>query len=398
METSITILGAGGIGRAAALLLASSDPSARIYLGDVEYGIAEEAAWFVRQGANRNVAVYPFVAPGEDVSPEIESILTPGGILLDCLPGTEAPRAARLARKRRMHYANLTEHVAETECVLEIAHGAETAFVLQCGLAPGYVDVAAKALFARACEEWEVSRVRRVLMRVGALSTNAAPPSFYGWTWSPAGVVTEYLEPALVVRDGLQVALPSLSDRGLRVVQGVTYEEALTSGGAADLPAALAGRVEHLDYMTLRWPGHYDYVASVLAETASGPGRMHLLQERMEKDVPRVDEDLVVLYVAVEGVDRRGLCRRLEHAVHIRPVQIGGASLRAIQASTAAGLAEVTRLIAAGRFAGPVLQSQIPAGEFLNGPIVASVYGRFPLGCAAAVHRGAMPATCCLNS
>ena len=217
---------------------------------------------------------------------------------------------------------------------------------------------------------------------------NAAPPSYYAWTWSPVGVVTEYLKPALVVREGVEVELPSLSDRNLRVIQGVTYEEALTSGGAADLTTTLAGRIDHLDYMTLRWPGHYDYVERLLTEIPPGLGRERRLQERMEREVPRVDEDLVILYVAVEGTDRKGLSRRLEHSVHIRPVEVGGVLLRAIQASTAASLAEVTLLIADGRFAGPVLQSQLPAGEFLNGPIVTSVYGRFPFDFRARpLHR-----------
>lgn len=380
-QKPIVILGGGGIGRATALLLADSDPSIPIRIGDIDLAVAEDAVQLVRRALAGQADIAAFTVDlARDLPPDVEHFFEPRAILLDCLPGAEVPRAARFARHYEMHYANLTEYVAETAEALEIARGAETAFVLQCGLAPGYINVAAKALFDRACYEWKVSRVGKILMRVGALSAHASSPAYYAWTWSPVGVVTEYLEPALVVRDGRQLTLPSLSERNLRVVDGITYEEALTSGGVADLATALVDRVDQLDYMTLRWPGHYDYIDRVLAATPAGVGREHWLRDTMEHDIPHVEDDVVVLYVMVEGLDNRGLKRRLEHAVHLEPVRVRGTQLRAIQAATAASLAEVAKLIAKGELAGPVLQSQIPPSGFLDGATVRSVYGRLSFG------------------
>ena len=373
----IVIVGSGGMGRAVGLLLARAGIAAKISFGDKEARTAKDAVDFVCRGLNRDVNAHAFTSPPGEVTSSMKVILADADVVLDCTPGDVAPHIARCAHTYGIHYANLTEYVEETRQVRAIAEGAQMAFVMQCGLAPGYINIAAHELFLRACRMWQVSRVKKVLMRVGALTETASPPSFYGWTWSPDGVATEYLESSVVIRNGKRIELPALSDRGRRIIQGIVYEEALTSGGAADLPEALEDRVDDSDYMTLRWPGHYAYVERALAEIPVGVDRVHRLREVMERDVPHVEEDVVVFYAAVEGFDHLGRHRRLERSAHIRPLQVGGVRLRAIQATTAASLAEVTRIMLQGRLRGPVTQSQIPTEEFLNGSIVSSVYGPF---------------------
>ena len=85
-------------------------------------------------------------------------------------------------------------------------------------------------------------------MRVGALTKYATAPHFYGFTWSPIGVATEYIKDSEVVKDGLLQTVPSLSDTRIKLVDGTPLEEDFTSGGVADLPFALAGQVENLNY------------------------------------------------------------------------------------------------------------------------------------------------------
>ena len=73
------------------------------------------------------------------------------------------------------------------------------------------------------------------------------------------------------------------------VIDGITYEEDLTSGGAADLPAALEGRVRNLDYKTLRYPGHYAWVERTPGRGAGredATGRIAYLQAKMDGDGP----------------------------------------------------------------------------------------------------------------
>jgi saccharopine dehydrogenase-like NADP-dependent oxidoreductase len=373
----IVIAGAGNIGRSTGLLLREmGDLDVDILIGDGQARVAEDAAKWIREGSDVQGAVEPFHLPPDGTSPEIERALSEADILLDCLPGHEAPRMARLARKHDLHYANLTEYVDETRQVMEIAQGAERGFLLQTGLAPGYVNVLAFSLFERFCRTWDVDRVDSIAMRVGALTTTAFAPSYYGFTWSSIGVATEYIQPSVVIRDGKRTTQPSLSGRATLLIDGVIYEEALTSGGAADLPNALEGKVRNLDYKTLRYPGHFDWVEGLLAKAPPDADPAEYLQREMEETVPFVEDDLVVLYTAVEGKDSNGVRRRIEDARVIRPCRVGARTLKAIQATTSAGIAESARLLLTQEHRGVCLQSQINPAHFLAGPFITAVYHR----------------------
>ena len=68
--------------------------------------------------------------------------------------------------------------------------------------------------------------------------------------------------------------MPALSGRERIIIDGDEFEDNFTSGGAADLPDAYSGRVRDLDYKTLRYPGHYQwvkirYLLWVIAKTES---------------------------------------------------------------------------------------------------------------------------------
>src|SRR5258707_9066871 len=187
----IVIAGAGGMGSATGLLLRElGDFEVDLFIGDSSLERTQETAAWIREGSNRQGKVHAFHLPAAGTSAELESVLAGADILLDCLPGKEAPRMARLARKHEVHYANLTEHVKETEEILEIADGARQGFLLQTGLAPGYIDVLGHHLFQGFCREHGVDSVDCLQMRVGALTTTVRPPHFYGSTWSSVAIAT----------------------------------------------------------------------------------------------------------------------------------------------------------------------------------------------------------------
>ena len=371
----VVIAGTGGMGSAAGLLLRElGDFEVDLYLGDANEGKAKAAAAWVREGSERPGEVFPFLLPLTGSSPVLEEALVAGDILLDCLPGKEAPRLARLARQHHLHYANLTEYVEETEQVREIAKGAEQGFLLQTGLAPGFVDVLGNGLYQRFCREHAATQAESLTLRVGALTATAHPPHYYGFTWSPIGVATEYVKPATVLRDFARTTRPSLSDRATIVLHGIPYEEALTSGGAADLPEVLAGKVRNLDYKTLRYPGHYAWVERLLAEAPAGSDPAAYLQARMEAAVPFVEDDQVVIYSAVEGMGADGALHRLERSFLIHPLRVGARMLKAIQATTSSALAEAARLLLTDGPQGICLQSQIDPAKFMAGPFVGTIY------------------------
>lgn len=372
----IIIAGAGGMGSATGLLLKElGDFEVDLFLGDSRREQAQAAVRWIQEGSERPGTVTAFHLPPDGTSPEVEALLHGADILLDCLPGEQAPRMARLARQHGLHYANLTEHVRETEEVIGIAEGAEQGYVLQTGLAPGFVNVLANALHQAFCREHGNGIVDRIIMRVGALTPTVQAPSFYSFTWSTIGVATEYVEPATVIRDFRRTQVPSLSDRKPIVINGVLYEEDFTSGGAADLPDYFEGKVQSLDYKTLRHPGHYGWVQKALAEAPEDADPAHYLHERMQTAIPFAEQDLVVIYAAVERCGEDGFVRRIESSRVIYPCQVGRHHLKAIQATTSAGLAESARLLLTQGYRGICLQSQIDPHTFMSGPFVSRIYG-----------------------
>lgn len=375
---NIIIAGAGGIAEAVGLILAEwSDVTPSLFIGNRTLSKAQKVASWIKEGTTKPCSVHTFSLLEEGLSEEMKEIFLKGDILLDCLPGSQAPKMARFAKEYKMHYANLTEYVAETEEIKLLAKDAQTGFVLQTGLAPGYIDLVANAIFQAFCTDFEVDKVDKLEMRVGALTHHAVAPHYYGFTWSPVGVATEYLKDTIVLRDFKKQILPSLSERAILIIDGFTYEEDLTSGGAADLPDSLLGKVRSLDYKTLRHPGHYAWVQKQLIDFGNSPSSIKNLQERMEAVIPHMEADKIILYAAVEGKDASGVLYRREVAKCILPQKVGNHQLRAIQTTTAAPLAQAAQLLLETTQSGIVLQSQIDPIPFLNGSYIIPVYGRF---------------------
>jgi saccharopine dehydrogenase-like NADP-dependent oxidoreductase len=375
---NIIIAGAGGIAQAAGLLLAEwSKVSPTIYLGNRTLSKAENVAKWIEDGATKSVDVRPFLLQEKGINEEMKTIFKKGDVLLDCLPGSLAPKMAQYAKDFELHYANLTEYVAETSAIVKLAKDATTGFVLQTGLAPGYINVLANHLFQNFCSDFEVVKVDTLEMKVGALTDHAVAPHFYGFTWSPVGVATEYIKDAVVVRNHKKINLPALSEKRNIIIDGVSYEEDLTSGGAADLPDALATKVCSLDYKTLRHPGHYAWVLQQIANFVPSTDLIQDLQQRMEEEIPHIENDQIILYAAVTGKDKDGVLRRREISKKIKPVKVGKHVLRAIQTTTAVPMLQAAQYLLENSPKGVILQSELNTNQFLSGGFVQKIYGDF---------------------
>ena len=115
MKHHIVIAGAGGIGKAVGLLLANYPGiQAKIFIGDLSLEQAEAGARWIDEGKSHPIEVEGFEMPTDGFE-AFQHVAAEGGVVLDCLPGSQAPRMARFALNNKMHYANLTEYVAETE-------------------------------------------------------------------------------------------------------------------------------------------------------------------------------------------------------------------------------------------------------------------------------------------
>ena len=374
---TIIIAGAGGIAQAVALILAEwSKVTPTIFIGNRTLSKAKALVQWIEDGTTKPCNVKAFHLSEKSLSKEMEDVFNQGDIILDCLPGSQAPKIAHFAKDFNMHYANLTEYVAETDKIKQLAKDARTGFILQTGLAPGYIDVLANHLFKEFCKDGKVDKVDTLEFKVGALTKNAIAPHYYGFTWSPVGVATEYIKEAEVIRNYKKTKLPSLSERVSIIINGTTYEEDLTSGGAADLPDALKGKVNSLDYKTLRFPGHYGWVEEQINNLSDSNKPIEALQHIMENQIPHIEDDQIVLFAAVQGKDDNGILRRREISKQILSLMVGKHLLRAIQTTTAVPLIQSAQLVLESPIKGVLLQSQIEPKPFLNGNFIVPVYGK----------------------
>lgn len=374
----IFIAGAGGIGRAAALLiLDAQDWHCEVVIGDTSEHQLEDASTWIQRGLGHTNGLSTFVMPS-DANPEAFSRpLAEANVLLDCLPGSLAPSMARLCIEYNLHYVNLTEYVQETKEIQEMAADAETGFILQTGLAPGYINNLGVQLIETFMQRFGVDKLESLIMRVGALPQFCESPHFYGITWSSIGVATEYVKDSEAVRNNEIVRLPSLSEPEMLNLNGNLYEANLTSGGAADLPHAFKDQVANIDYKTIRYPGHFDWISSIMSNDQDPATRIAKLEASILKVVPHMDDDVIVIYAAVTGYDQHGKLRSLQHAQHIYPLIVGGITMRAIQTCTAAPMVECARLLLSGDYQGIITQSQIDPAAILDGTIVRQAYQSF---------------------
>src|SRR5690606_9797757 len=214
-------------------------------------------------------------------------------------------------------------------------------------------------------------------MKVGAISKNAPSPHYYAFTWSPIGVATEYLKDAEIVRNFKKMLVPALSGRETIIIDGDAYEDNFTSGGAADLPDAFSGKIKNLDYKTIRYPGHYQWVQHTLSTIQNVDDKIKALEDIMLENIPSVEDDVVVVYASVQGPDKNGRLRRKEKSYKIFPSIVGHKKLRAIQTTTAAPLCEIAYMLLKNNHKGVILQSDVHCLDFLNGPFVSHVYGMY---------------------
>jgi saccharopine dehydrogenase-like NADP-dependent oxidoreductase len=264
--------------------------------------------------------------------------------VVSCLPYDRNLGVAEAAAAAGLHYFDLTEDVPTTTRIRELAVGSDVVMAPQCGLAPGLIGIVGSSLADG------LTDLRRMQLRVGALPQHPSGVLGYAFTWSPEGVINEYINDCEVIRDGHRQEVPAMADIETVVIGGDRLEAFATSGGLGTLCETYDGRIRHLDYKTLRYPGHCDAIRFLLDELALRD-RRELAGEILVNAKPPVDDDVVYLYAAVEGMGSEGLTRR-EHVRAWQPIEIAGRMWRAISWTTAASACGVVELVARGAVPG----------------------------------------------
>jgi len=345
----VLVIGAGKIGAVVAGLLAGC--------GDYRVTVADRCGEALAAVA-RESAVKPLALDVADPA-AMDRAIEGKFAVLSAAPYHLTLSVAEAARRAGAHYLDLTEDVACTRAVKALAEGAASAFIPQCGLAPGFVSIVAADL-ARGFDE-----LHELRLRVGALPKYPSNALNYNLTWSTDGVINEYCEPCEAIVDGELRQTRALEELESFALDGVTYEAFNTSGGLGTLCETLAGRVRNLNYRTIRYPGHAAIMKALLNDLRLRD-RRDLLRDILENAVPATLQDVVIVFVTVSGV-REGRLVQETYANKIYAREIGGQMLSAIQITTASSLCAVLDLLAEGALprAGFVRQEEIALADFL---------------------------------
>lgn len=340
----ILLLGAGHIGLAIARRLHHS--------GDHQLTVADRDPLALAPLQQQGMATMTLEL---DDANRLREVLAQHEALINALPYHMAIAVAEAARDSRTHYFDLTEDVHATRRIMQLAHDAETAFMPQCGLAPGFVGIAAHHL-AQGFDD-----IVEIKMRVGALPQYPTNEIKYNLTWSVDGLVNEYCHPCEAIRDGVLQELQALEGLEHFSIDGVEYEAFNTSGGLGTLCSTLAGRTSNLDYKSVRYPGHRARLHFLLHELRLKE-RPQLLKDILRAAVPATLQDVVLVLVTVSGHSegryvQRAFSRKVFASTHESAIQI----------TTAAGVCAAVDLFAAGRLPqrGFIAQERIALPELL---------------------------------
>lgn len=280
--------------------------------------------------------------------------------VVSCLPYFLNIKIAQAAAEMGVHYFDLTEDVPSLNAIRALSESSTAVLAPQCGLAPGFIGILGAGLYS------QFSEIRSVKLRVGALPLHPMGQMGYSFTWSAEGVINEYLNDAEVIHNHQRKMVSSLDDVESININGRQYEAFSTSGGLGTMCETLENKVDTLNYKTMRYPGHRDAMKLLLYDLQLKNDRT-LAKNILNNALPLVDEDIVLIYAAVEG-KIKGELRRKEFSESYRKITLEGKDWRAISWTTACSIATVVDLVSEGKLKnkGFIKQEEIPLEMFLN--------------------------------
>lgn len=300
----ILILGAGLQGRACAFdLLEHTD--AQVTLADAS---CIELPDFLDAYRGKRLTLASVDANNDA---ELRELVGAANSVLNALPYYFNYPVARIAVEVGTHYADLggnTDIVREQKNLDVEAAAKGLSIMPDCGLAPGMANILAAEGISR------FSRARSAKLFVGGLPQEPKPPLNYQVVYSLEGALDYYTNLSWVIRDSSPVQVEALTE-----VEHVDFPAPLgtleafhTAGGLSTMPWTFAGKVERMEYKTMRYAGHAEIMRAIRdlglldVDTVDIKGvevsPRDVFIARVDRDLRIPDApDIVALKVIVEG-------------------------------------------------------------------------------------------------
>jgi lysine 6-dehydrogenase len=297
------VLGAGRMGLGAVHDLVSQSDVTEVTVADFDRAKADEIA-----------GRYPEKARAAQIDCKdhaaVVALMRGHASAISCVNYWLNEGLARAAVEAGTHFCDLggNNDVVDAELALDAeARAAGVNVIPDCGLAPGMVAV----LAAHGALRFET--LDAIHIRVGGLPQTPKPPLDYQMVFSVEGLINEYIEPARVIRDGKVTIVDSMTElETLHFPEPFgTMEAFQTSGGTSTLVETFLGKVQDLDYKTIRYPGHLTRFRTLidLGLCSSTPIEVdgvsvkprRVLGDLLVKNLPHDEPDAVLVRVEFHG-------------------------------------------------------------------------------------------------
>lgn len=301
----IAVLGAGAAGTAIARFLTqeSTVTAVRVIdrngnaLEDLESSINSSKIRIHRVGIEKELAVF--------------GLLKGCDCIISALPYKHNYKIASIALKAGISYVDLggDDQTNQRQFNLdEKAREANVPMILNAGFSPGLVNILAMHGFE------SFDEVDSIVIRAAALPKKPIPPLNYHLSFSPVGLVNEYMNTVPIIQNGElmeMAALDGYENCALKSHPDLGPLEAFyTSGTSTIIAKELVGKVNTFDFKTLRYIGHRDIIKSFfdlgfnsgqIIDIRTNLTYRELFIRQLKKFLPQSKDDIAVAKVIVKG-------------------------------------------------------------------------------------------------
>ena len=302
----VAIIGAGKIGRALASTFCEDNTIESVLVCDRDGNSLHELEELVNSKKLRTHRV------GIEREMAFNAIIRKCDLMISALPSSYNKDLAHIALDAGKHYLDLGGSKKVFEELLQLDEQAQKHHlwvIPNSGFAPGLVNIIAMHGYDA------FDKVHSINVRSSGLPQHPVAPFYFQNSFSPAMLLNEYLEDALILREGKcryvkplngyeRFKFESHPDLG-------EYEAFYTSGQITSLAQHLEGCVEELDFKSIRYPGHKDifqalfylgFDSNKIIDIKSNFTYRDLLIQQLEKNLPENQKDMVLMKVDINGI------------------------------------------------------------------------------------------------
>ncbi len=299
------ILGSGKMGYALAYDLIRSEGVKQVILADSNTKNLKHATKLL---IDKKVIPVSLDVNNQDETLEIMKFVD---VVVSCLPYNFNLQVASMCLIANRHFLDLggNEDVLRQQFELnDLAKKKNVIHMPDLGLAPGLVSLIALT------EANNMDELYEIKIRVGGIPIEPKEPLNYCKLFSVNGLINEYVEDCVVIKDGHLFKLPALTEcETIDFVKPFGEMEAFyTAGNVNNLFNILKGKIKHLNYKTIRYPGHCAQMnlLKTLGLMSSVPIKVNkhnvvprdLLHNLLDKALPDNEPDAVLIRINVTGV------------------------------------------------------------------------------------------------